>query len=101
MKKKAEPSIEYFLAQMARGCARLQARQEMLECIIARLIQDSDETTRARIAASLRTSQSDFETRSREARDYTPPDVDADALALLNVLLHRCAGGENAAGHPT
>lgn len=82
--------IPEVLGQALRGMARLQARQEMAECVLRALIAESP-PAHPLFAQALRTARSDWEQRSRRARPENPPELDADALALWNELWSACA----------
>lgn len=82
--------------QLLRGMARLQARQEMLECIVRALITETPPAHPLWWKA-LHTAKSDLNRRLEEARPpelQPPPEIDADALALWNVLVRACAAAE-------
>ena len=76
--------------QLVRGFARLQARQEALECIVRAFIAEVP-PMHPLAWKVLQTAQSDLSQRGDAARAYTPPECDADALALLNELRRACA----------
>lgn len=79
-----------LFADAVRGMARLQARQEMMECVVRAVIAESP-PAHPLLAQALRTARSDWEQRSRRARADNPPEIDADALALWNELTRACA----------
>lgn len=76
--------------QALRGMARLQARQEMTECIIRALIVETP-PAHPLFWKALQTAKSDLSQRTAQARPEHPPEMDADALELWNVLLAACA----------
>ena len=78
------------LYKALRGMARLQARQEAMECVIRALIAESP-PAHPLFWKALRTAISDLESRTQASRPESPPEVDADAMQLLNVLLAACA----------
>jgi hypothetical protein len=82
--------LEAAFKQALRGMARLQARQEMMECVIRSLIAESG-PLHPLIWKALQTAKSDMANRSAQARAINPPETDADAMALWNVLLAACA----------
>jgi hypothetical protein len=73
-----------------RGMARLQARQEMMECVVRALIVETP-PAHPLFWKALQTAKSDLEHRSAQARSENPPEIDADAMALWNVLRDACA----------
>jgi hypothetical protein len=79
-----------IVGQMLEGAARLQARQEMLECVVRALIAEAP-PIHPLVAKALRTAKSDLEQRAARARNHTPPEIDAAALALWNELWSACA----------
>lgn len=81
--------LEAAFLQSLRGAARLQARQEMLECIVRALIVEAP-PLRPLIAQALHTAKQDMESRMTQARENTPPEIAADAMALWNVLWQAC-----------
>jgi len=89
-RKLTHEELEDAFKQSIRGMARLQARQEMMECFIRSLIVHS-EPLHPLISEALRTAKSDLDTRSTQARPESPPVADADAMALWNVLKAACA----------
>lgn len=76
--------------QALRGMARLQARQEMMECIIRALIVETP-PAHPLFWKALQTAKSDLSQRTGESRPEHPPELDADALQLWNVLMAACA----------
>lgn len=78
------------LLDLIRGAARMQARQEMLECFVRALIAESP-PAHPLFWKALHTAKSDLQHRMSEDRAYTPPEIEADALALWNVLIAACA----------
>lgn len=89
MKVPAE-MVPEVLAQALRGMARLQARQEAMECVIRAFIAETP-PAHPLLWKALHTAQSDLALRTARSRPATPPEVDADALALLNELRRACA----------
>ncbi len=88
---KLTPSqLEAAFFDAVRGMARVQARQEMMECIIRAFIAEAP-PARPLFAKALRTAKSDMELRSARAREWTAPELDADAMALWNELWRACA----------
>lgn len=83
-------AVPEVLGQMLRGMARLQARQEMMECVVRALIAESP-PAHPLFWKALDTAKSDLARRSARARAETPPEIDADALALWNELRAACA----------
>lgn len=83
-------ALPVVFAQALRGMAQLQARQEMLECVVRALIVESPPAYPL-FWKALSTARSDWEQRSTRARDHTPPEIDASALALWNELRTACA----------
>lgn len=79
-----------ILLELVRGGARLQARQEMLECIVRALIAETP-PAHALWWKALHTAKSDLESRSARSRPENPPEIDAHAMALWNELLRACA----------
>lgn len=82
--------LEAAFVKSLRGMARLQARQEAMECVVRALIVESP-PAHPLFWKALQTAQSDLALRSAAARSETPPEIEADALALLNVLRAACA----------
>ena len=84
--------VPKVLAQALRGMARLQARQEMLECVVRALIVETPPAHPLFLNA-LHTAKSDLDARTRAARpaDENRPEIAADAMALWNVLCAACA----------
>lgn len=82
--------VPAVLGQALRGMARLQARQEMLECVVRALIAESP-PAHPLFWKALHTAKSDLASRSTRTRAENPPEVDADALALWNELCSACA----------
>lgn len=78
------------VGQMLRGVARLQARQEMLECVVRALIAQIP-PAHPLFWKALDTAKSDLEHRSARTRPANPPEIDADAMALWNALRAACA----------
>jgi hypothetical protein len=99
MKKLNHDQLEAAFKKAVRGMARLQARQEMMECIVRALIVATP-PAHPLFWKALDTAKSDWENRSNEARAVNLPEIDADAMALWNVLQQACqpsAGEPNAA----
>lgn len=90
--KISKEQVPAVLAQALRGMARLQARQEMLECVIRALIVETP-PAHPLFWNALHTAKSDLDTRAAAARpaDENRPEIAADAMALWNVLLAACA----------
>lgn len=82
--------LQAAFAQALRGMARLQARQEMLECVVHAFIKETP-PAHPLFWKALHTAKSDLSQRGAEARHDNPPEIDADALALWNVLMRACA----------
>lgn len=82
--------LEAAFLEALRGMARLQARQEAMECFVRALIVESP-PVHPLFWQALHTAQSDLDQRGAAARPETPPETDADALALLNELRRACA----------
>lgn len=81
--------LEAAFKKALKGMARLQARQEMLECVIRGLIVESP-PAHPLIWRALHTAKQDLEHRSAQARAMNPPEIDAEAMALWNVLIAAC-----------
>jgi hypothetical protein len=88
-RKLSNEEMEMLFKQALRGMARLQARQEMMECVLRALIVESP-PAHALFWKALNTAKQDWERRSAQARDLNPPEIDADAMALWNVLMQSC-----------
>ena len=82
--------LQAAFLEALRGMARLQARQEMLECVVRALIVETP-PAHSLFWKALHTAKLDLEQRAREARPYTPPEHASDAMALWNVLCAACA----------
>jgi hypothetical protein len=84
--------VPMVLAQALRGMARLQARQEMMECVIRALIVETP-PAHPLFWNALQTAKSDLDARAAAARpaNENRPEIAADAMALWNVLLAACA----------
>ncbi len=85
------------VTEMLRGMARVQARQEMLECFVRALIIEAP-PLHPLVAQALRTAKSDMESRLATGRPELPPEIYADAMSLWNVLWRACeppAASEN------
>lgn len=82
--------LETAFKQALRGMARVQARQEMMECVIRALIVECP-PLHPLIWKALHTAKLDLANRSAQARPLNLPELDADAMALWNVLLAACA----------
>lgn len=89
-RKLTHDQLEAAFKTSLRGMARLQARQEMMECTIMALIVESP-PLHPLIWKALHTAKQDMENRSAQARPENPPEIDADAMALWNVLTAACA----------
>lgn len=89
MKVPPNPVAE-VLGQALFGMARLQARQEMMECVVRALIAESP-PAHPLFWTALHTAKSDLEQRTQRARPHNPPEIDAAAMALWNELLSACA----------
>ena len=98
-KKLTHDQLEDAFKHALRGMARIQARQEMMECIIRALIVETA-PAHPLFAQALRTAKSDMEHRSTQARQVNPPETDADAMALWNVLWTACAAPTDAGSVP-
>lgn len=83
-------AVPAILEQAIAGMAKLQARQEMLECIVRALIVETP-PAHPLFWQALSTAKSDLEQRSARARAHNPPEIDAHALALWNELRAACA----------
>lgn len=88
-KKLTHDQLEAAFKHALRGMARLQVRQEMMECIIRALIVETP-PAHPLFAQALRTAKLDLANRSTHAREVNPPELDADAMALWNVLWQAC-----------
>lgn len=82
--------VAEVLGQALFGMARLQARQEMMECVVRALIAESP-PAHPLFWQALHTAKSDLANRSQQARPHNPPEIDATAMALWNELLSACA----------
>lgn len=82
--------LPQVVGQMLAGAARLQARQEMLECVVRALIVETP-PAHPLFWKALHTAKSDLEQRSARARPENPPEIDAAAMALWNELCSACA----------
>lgn len=89
-RKLTHDELEAAFKQALRGMARLQARQEMMECFIRSLIAATP-PAHPLISQALQLAKQDWEQRSNQARATTLPELDADAMALWNVLSAACA----------
>ena len=90
MKEKlTHEQLEAAFKTALRGMARLQARQEMMECVIRAFIVETP-PAHPLIAQALRTAKSDMHQRTEHSRLVNPPELDADAMALWNVLFQAC-----------
>lgn len=87
--------IPEVLGQALRGMAQLQARQEMLECVVRALIAETP-PAHPLFWQALHTARSDLESRSARARPENPPEIDAAAMALWNELCSACAPPQSA-----
>lgn len=93
-KRLSHDQLEVAFKQALRGMARLQTRQEILECVIRSLIVVTP-PAHPLFAQALHTAKSDWENRSAQARQENLPEFDADAMALWNVLWSACAPPTN------
>ena len=83
--------VPEVLADAIRGMARLQVRQEMLECVLRALIVETP-PAHPLFWKALNTAQADWGLRSSRHPSGPPaPELDAYALALLNELRTACA----------
>lgn len=89
MKITPQQVAEHF-PQVLRGMARLQARQEMMECVVRALIAESP-PAHPLFWKALHTAKSDLSQRTARSRSENPPEIDADAMALWNELCSACA----------
>ena len=94
--------VPQVLGAALRGMARLQARQEMLECIVRAVIVSAP-PMHPLMWQALHTAKSDMESRTARSRppEETPPEVIADAMSLWNELWSACqppSGGPPATG---
>ncbi len=80
---------QYFEQALA-GMARLQARQEMLECVVRALIAETP-PAHPLYWKALDTAKRDLAQRSARSRPENMPEMDASALALWNELCSACA----------
>lgn len=78
------------LQQVVEGAAQLQARQEMLECIVRALIVETP-PAHPLFWKALHTAKSDMDQRAQMARPENPPEIAAAGMALWNVLAAACA----------
>lgn len=81
MKLTTDEKVDALIA----GAARLQARQELLECIVRALIVTVPPMSPAWMEA-LHIAKSDLAQRTARARAHTPPEIDAAAMSLWNEL---------------
>lgn len=91
---------EEFARQALFGMARVQARQEAMECVIRALIQHSV-PLHPLIELALHTAQSDLDQRWASVRDETPPELAAAGLSLLNEFRRACASSNAPPDAPT
>lgn len=89
-RKLTHDELETAFKQALRGMARLQARQEMMECFIRALVVATP-PAHPLIAQALQLAKQDWGQRSAQARATNMPETDADAMALWNVLTEACA----------
>lgn len=89
--------VPAILMEAIAGMARLQARQEMLECIVRAIIAETP-PAHPLFWQALHTAKSDLAQRTARARPHNPPEIDAQALALWNELRAACAP-PTGAGH--
>jgi hypothetical protein len=92
--KVPKEQVQEILGKALLGMARLQARQEMMECIVRALIAESP-PAHPLFANALRTAKSDLNHRTGLARPENPPEIDAAAMASWNVLWNACAPPTN------
>lgn len=92
--KLTNDQLQAVVREAVRGMARLQARQEAMECVIRALMVESP-PAHPLFWQALNTAQSDLSQRTASARSENMPEFDADALALLNVLRAACAPPED------
>ena len=85
-----QAQMSKLLQQVVKGAAQLQARQEMLECIVRAFIVEAP-PAHPLFWKALHTAKSDMDQRAREARPENPPEISAAGLALWNVLAAACA----------
>lgn len=96
-RKLTHDELEVAFKQALRGMARLQARQEMLECVVRSVFAVST-PAHPLISQALQLAKQDMENRSAQSRETNPPETDADAMALWNVLQAACAPPPRPAG---
>ena len=89
-RKLTHDELEAAFKLALRGMARLQARQEMMECFIRSLIAIAP-PAHPLISRALQLAKQDWEHRSSQARSTNMPETDADAMALWNVLTEACS----------
>lgn len=82
--------MQTFLTEAIKGMAIVQARQEAMECILKALITEVP-PLHPLIWQVLNAAQSDLAHRGQQSRPENPPEADAAALQLLNVLRSVCA----------
>jgi hypothetical protein len=75
---------------LVEGGAKLQARAEMLECIVLALIQETP-PAHPLWQKALRTAREDWDRRSKLPGREPAPATDGAALALWNELMNACA----------
>lgn len=85
-----QKTTEMLLKQVIDGAAKLQARHEMLECIVRALIVETP-SAHPLWWKALQTAKSDWAQRSANHPAGAWPEIDASALALWNELLSACA----------
>ncbi|MEY2892671.1 MAG: hypothetical protein RJA98_2579 [Pseudomonadota bacterium] len=88
--KLTHDQLDRAFQQALLGMAKLQARQEAMECFVRALIVESP-PVHPLFWKAIDTAQSDLAHRSQQARPENPPEIDAAALSLLNVLRAACA----------
>lgn len=70
--------------------ARLQTRQEAMECVLRALIVEAP-PLHPLLWQALNTAQTDLNGRWSRRREEMTPELEADGLALLNELRRACA----------
>ena len=88
-KKLNHAELEAAFKEALRGMARVQARQEMMECVIRALIVQA-KPLHPVIRNALHTAKLDLDMRTTQSRGGNLPEFDADVMKLLNVLLAAC-----------
>lgn len=88
--KIAPELLPHVVGELLTGAARLQARQEMLECVVRALIAETP-PAHPLFWKALHTAKSDLDQRTARARPENPPEISAAAMALWNELCSACA----------